>query len=69
MGDVFRYLTWDSKTFPNPEALQDDIASRGRKMVTIVDPHIKRDPDYKVFKKAEDSGYYVKTKEGTDYDG
>lgn len=67
--DGKRYLTWDSKTFPEPEALQNDIASRGRKMVTIVDPHIKRDPDYKVFKKAEESGYYVKTKDGADYDG
>ena len=38
-------------------------------MVTIVDPHIKRDPNYKVFKTAEDKGYYVKTKEGKDYDG
>ena len=49
--------------------MQDDIASRGRKVVTIVDPHIKRDPDYKLFKTAEDKGYYVKTKEGKDYDG
>lgn len=38
-------------------------------MVTIVDPHIKRDPEYRVFKEAEDRGLYVKNKEGADFDG
>ena len=38
-------------------------------MVTIVDPHIKRDSDYKIFKTAEDKGYYVKKPSGEDYDG
>ncbi len=64
-----RYLTWDGKAFPHPEAMQDSIASRGRKLVTIVDPHIKRDANYPVFKTAEDKGYYVKTSDGKDYDG
>lgn len=44
-------------------------AATGRKMVTIVDPHIKRDAEYKVFKTAEDKGYYVKKRDGEDYDG
>ena len=38
-----RYLTWDSNVFPQPIELQDDVASRGRQTVTIVDPHVKRD--------------------------
>ena len=62
-------MTWDKALFPNPEKLQNDIASRGRKMVTIVDPHIKRDPAYPIFKNAEEKGYYVKNKDGKDYDG
>lgn len=49
--------------------MQENIASRGRKVVTIVDPHIKRDAGYPVFKTAEDKGYYVKNKDGSDYDG
>ena len=64
-----RYMTWDKALFPNPEKLQNNIASRGRKMVTIVDPHIKRDPAYPIFKAAEEKGYYVKNKDGKDYDG
>ncbi len=62
-------MTWDKALFPNPEKLQNDIASRGRKMVTIVDPHIKRDTAYPIFKNAEEKGYYVKNKDGKDYDG
>jgi len=49
--------------------MQDDVASRGRKMVTIVDPHIKRDPDWRVFSEARDKGLFVKDREGKDYDG
>ena len=64
-----RYMTWDKALFPEPEKMQDNIASRGRKIVTIVDPHIKRDPAYPVFKNAEDAGHYVKNKDGKDYDG
>lgn len=64
-----RYFTWDQAYFPTPQRMQEDLASRGRKMVTIVDPHIKRDPEWRLFKEAEDKGLYVKNKEGTDFDG
>jgi alpha 1,3-glucosidase len=38
-------------------------------MVTIVDPHIKRDSAWRVFKEAEEKGLYVKNKDGADFDG
>ena len=38
-------------------------------MVTIIDPHIKRDTAWRVFKEAEDKGLYVKNKDGADFDG
>ena len=33
-------------------------------MVTIVDPHIKRDPNYAVHKEATSRGLYIKDKDG-----
>ena len=45
-----RYFTWDKNEFPNPKEMIDRIAEKGRKMVTIVDPHIKRDSNYHVHK-------------------
>ncbi|XP_071696855.1 probable glucan 1,3-alpha-glucosidase [Rutidosis leptorrhynchoides] len=67
--DGKRYFTWDKVLFPNPEEMQKDLASRGRKMVTIVDPHIKRDESYHIHKEASKNGYYVKDASGKDYDG
>ncbi|KXZ56930.1 hypothetical protein GPECTOR_1g839 [Gonium pectorale] len=64
-----RYLTWDSSLFPSPVAMQEDLASRGRQMVTIVDPHVKRDHSYYIFAEAEQQGHYVKNKNNNDFDG
>lgn len=63
------YMTWDDTAFPNPEAMQEDLASRGRKMVVIVDPHIKVDDRYAVYSEAKKKGYYVKNTDGTDFVG
>jgi len=64
-----RYLTWDSHLFPEPIAMQDDLGSRGRKLVTIVDPHVKRDSNYYIFSEAEAAKFYVRNKHNTDFDG
>ncbi|VAH88238.1 unnamed protein product [Triticum turgidum subsp. durum] len=67
--DGKRYFTWDRSTFPNPEEMQRKIADKGRKMVTIVDPHMKRDSGYHIHEEATAKGYYVKDASGKDYDG
>jgi alpha 1,3-glucosidase len=67
--DGKRYFTWDKNKFPNPVAMQEELAATGRKMVTIVDPHIKKDPGYKVYDEGHAKGYFVKTKDGGEYDG
>lgn len=64
-----RYFTWDTSKFPNPEKLQDDLAAYGRKMITISDPHIKKDDGYQIYSEAKSHGYFVKTKDGADYEG
>ena len=58
-----RYFTFDKIKFPNPEQLQKTIADKGRKMVTIIDPHIKKDSGYYVSQKASDLDIFVKTKD------
>uniref|UniRef100_A0A5B6ZFQ5 Glucosidase II subunit alpha n=1 Tax=Davidia involucrata TaxID=16924 RepID=A0A5B6ZFQ5_DAVIN len=42
-ADGKKYFTWDRVLFPNPEEMQKKLAAKGRHMVTIVDPHMKRD--------------------------
>lgn len=67
--DGKRYFTWDMAKFPNPTEMQFNLGNRGKKMVTIIDPHVKRDKNYAVHKAAEDNGYYVQTPEGKTYEG
>ena len=68
--DGKRYMTWDAGKFPTPRRMIEDVASRGRKMVTIVDPHVKKDGGYPIFKEAEAKNFYVKKADGsTDFDG
>nr|AOQ26251.1 AGL2 [Actinidia deliciosa] len=67
--DGKRYFTWDRVHFPHPEEMQNKLAAKGRHMVTIVDPHIKRDESFHLHKEATQKGYYVKDATGKDYDG
>ena len=68
--DGKRYFTWDDNLFPNPEQMQERLWSQGRRMVTIIDPHIKRDDHYYIHKEATSKGLYIKDKDGQkDFDG
>jgi len=68
--DGKRYFTWDKHLFPNPIPMQEKLKSQGRNMVTIIDPHIKRDNHYYIHKEATSKGLYIKDKTGEkDYDG
>jgi alpha 1,3-glucosidase len=49
--------------------MQHKLQAKGRHMVTIVDPHIKRDDGFFLHKEATSKGYYVKDVHGRDYDG
>ncbi|XP_035208947.1 neutral alpha-glucosidase AB-like isoform X2 [Stegodyphus dumicola] len=64
-----KYFTWDPYKFSDPIGMLNNLTSKGRKMVTLVDPHIKRDGNYYIHKEATDKGYYVKNKENQDYEG
>ncbi|KAF5834710.1 glycosyl hydrolases family 31-domain-containing protein [Dunaliella salina] len=63
-----RYMTWDQKHFPTPHLMQEDLGARGRKLVTIIDPHVKRERSYPMFTEAEAQGFYVKNRDGRDFD-
>ncbi|KAF9066549.1 alpha-glucosidase [Rhodocollybia butyracea] len=65
-----KYFIWDSKTFPDPVKMTDDVAAIGRKMVVIVDPHLKRTDSYPIYKEASDMDILVKPKSGEgEYEG
>uniref|UniRef100_A0A8C3SWR3 Glucosidase II alpha subunit n=2 Tax=Chelydra serpentina TaxID=8475 RepID=A0A8C3SWR3_CHESE len=67
--DGKRYFTWDTNKFPQPRNMLGRLAAKRRKMVSIVDPHIKVDSGYQVHNEIRSRGFYVKTKDGSDYEG
>ncbi|KAJ3125695.1 hypothetical protein HK098_008287 [Nowakowskiella sp. JEL0407] len=67
--DGKKYFTWDKTKFPNPIEMQNKLAAHGRKMVNIVDPHIKIANDYPVFGDAKTQGLFVKDRSGGVFDG
>ncbi|XP_012940746.1 neutral alpha-glucosidase AB isoform X2 [Aplysia californica] len=67
--DSKKYFTWDGSRFSNSIEMLRNLSSKGRRMVTIVDPHLKREDGYRVYSDARDKGLLVKNKDGNDFDG
>ncbi|XP_034119570.1 neutral alpha-glucosidase AB [Drosophila albomicans] len=67
--DGKRYFTWDKFKFPEPLTMIKNLTELGRHLVVIIDPHIKRDNSYFFHSDCTEKGYYVKTREGNDYEG
>lgn len=65
--DRYKLFTWDRKSFPSPEQLVEDLHSRNVKLITIIDPGIKVEEDYKPF--ADGLGSYVATPNNEIYTG
>lgn len=66
-----RYFTWDLANFKDPISMQEQLASRGRKLVVIIDPHIKKieDGSYKVVEDMKRADLVVLDKNGAIYEG
>ena len=42
-SDGKRYFSWDYQNFPNPKKMFDQLINDQRRLVTIIDPHVKYD--------------------------
>lgn len=52
--DGYRIFTWDPQRFPDPRRLSEELHRRGVRLVTIVDPYVKAEPGYSVFRESLD---------------
>ncbi|GAM21733.1 hypothetical protein SAMD00019534_049080, partial [Acytostelium subglobosum LB1] len=64
-----RYFTWDKANFGSPKDMLAKIEAKGRKMVSIVDPHIMREPSYYIYNEAKSNKYFVNNNKGEEYVG
>ncbi|EMD31533.1 glycoside hydrolase family 31 protein [Gelatoporia subvermispora B] len=64
-----KYFIWDKKSFPDPVDMLHDVEAIQRKMVVIVDPHLKRTDNYPIYQQAKDLDLLIKKKDGQEYEG
>lgn len=60
----FRCFTWNKEYFPDPKRMVKELADDGFKTVAIIDPGIKIDKEYSVFKEALEKDYFCKRADG-----
>ena len=62
--DGFRCFTWNKDYFPDPKRMVKELAEDGFKTVAIIDPGIKIDKEYSVFKEGLENDYFCKRADG-----
>ncbi|RYM05796.1 DUF4968 domain-containing protein [Sporolactobacillus sp. THM7-7] len=65
--DGYRVFTWDKEKFPNPKETLQELKDRGYKVVTIIDPGVKKDKGYKIYDEGLENRYFATDKDGTPY--
>lgn len=66
--DEYRVFTWDKNKFPHPEKTIRELKEEGFKVVTIIDPGVKVDNNYSVYKEGIENNYFAKDKNGQVYE-
>lgn len=62
--DGFRCFTWDKNHFPDPKRMVKELADDGFKTIAIIDPGIKIDTNYSIFKEGLENDYFCKRADG-----
>ncbi len=60
----FRCFTWNKEYFPNPKKMVKELADDGFKTIVIIDPGIKIDMNYDVFREGLEKDYFCKRADG-----
>jgi len=65
----YRVFTFNKEHFPNPKKLNDDLHEKGFKAVYMIDPGVKADENYHVYRSGTANDVWVKRPDGTEYRG
>lgn len=58
--DGYRCFTWNKKYFPDPKRMVKELSDDGFKTVVIIDPGIKVDENYWVYKEGKENKYFCR---------
>ena len=67
--DGKKYFTWDSHAFPDPLGMQKQLDDHERKLVIIIDPHIKNEANYPVVSQLKSKSLGIKDKNNNLFEG
>jgi alpha-glucosidase len=67
--DGYRVFTWNKSRFPDPAGMLTDLRKEGFRIVTIVDPGVKVDPNYWVYQQGRAGDDFVKMPDGKVFTG
>jgi alpha-glucosidase len=65
--DGYRVFTWNAKRFPDPAGLLRDLAHQGFRVVTIIDPGVKVDSEYRVYREGRERGLFCENQDGSEF--
>jgi alpha-glucosidase len=66
--DSYKPFTWDRERFPDPAGLIGDLRKQGFRVVTIVDPHPKKESGYRPYDEGLAGDHFVKSADGSIYE-
>lgn len=62
--DGYRCFTWDDSLFPDPKRMMDELREKGFQTVVMIDPGIRVDPDYAVYKSGIEQNVFCRRSSG-----
>ncbi|WP_295771314.1 TIM-barrel domain-containing protein [uncultured Mucilaginibacter sp.] len=65
----YRVFTFNKKNFPDPATLNKDLHIKGFKTIYMIDPGVKVDTGYAVYKSGSANDVWVKQPDGKEYHG
>ncbi|XP_046915674.2 glucosidase 2 subunit alpha isoform X2 [Dermatophagoides farinae] len=69
-GRSKKYFTHDPVMFKNWQSMIQNLTAKGRRLITIIDPHLKRESGYPIYDEASSQGLLTKdAKEDKDFEG
>lgn len=67
--DGYRVFTWNRALFPDPAALAAQLVEQGFRLITIVDPGVKVDPQFALYEEGRANDLFCRTASGDLYIG
>jgi len=67
--DEYRVFTWDRDRFPDPPGLLSDLAAEGFHVVPIIDPGVKADEGFSVYRSGLEHRAFIEKEAGVPYVG